>query len=273
MPNITGATQFFPKASEGSVPLSLGASIAASATTVQVTNLNTNYSNGDTVVLTIDPGTPSIKQVFTGQVSTGSVLNVIWTEGTNQPHTVGATIIDYTSATHQNLMQKGLSVQHNPDGTHGAITATTLLATGNATIGGNATVTGSLNATGTITGPLAAGGVNFANLLSTIFSGQVQSQANTGSAGGTIYYINLGGIKILWGTGIAVATGTSPIVYYFNLPTFFNTVQYFIPGISNLTTTQAQYATGQGVTTTLANVTLVSTSAATAVPTCLIIGT
>lgn len=120
MPNITGATQFFPKAAESSVPLSLGASVAASATTVQVTNLNTNYSNGDTVVLTIDPGTPATKQVFTGQVSTGSVLNVIWTEGTNQPHTVGAIIIDYTSATHQNLMQKGISVQHNQDGTHAA---------------------------------------------------------------------------------------------------------------------------------------------------------
>lgn len=54
-------------------------------------------------------------------------------------------------------------------------------------------------------------GITYAKLLSTIFSGQVQSQANAGTAGGTIYYVNLGGIKLAWGmTGSLTASGAAP---------------------------------------------------------------
>jgi hypothetical protein len=73
------------------------------------------------------------------------------------------------------------------------------------------------------------GKVDFAALLSTIFSGQVQSQANAGSAGGTIYYVNLGGIKIAWGltanqTIGGAAPASAPVGITF--PTsFFSTIQ------------------------------------------------
>jgi hypothetical protein len=71
------------------------------------------------------------------------------------------------------------------------------------------------------------GKVDFAALLSTIFSGQVQSQANAGTAGGTIYYVNLGGIKLAWGvsnSGLTMAT--TPVSYGFTLPTsFFSSLQ------------------------------------------------
>jgi hypothetical protein len=50
------------------------------------------------------------------------------------------------------------------------------------------------------------GKIGFAELLSTIFSGQIQTQANAGTGGGTINYVNLGGIKLMWGTSGAVAT-------------------------------------------------------------------
>jgi hypothetical protein len=77
------------------------------------------------------------------------------------------------------------------------------------------------------------GKVGFAELLSTIFSGQVQSQANAGTAGGTIYYVNLGGIKIAWGvsnSGLTMAT--TPVGYGFTLPaSFFSTVQAAIPTV------------------------------------------
>lgn len=42
------------------------------------------------------------------------------------------------------------------------------------------------------------GSITFADLFSTIFSGQLQSGANSGSAGGTNYWLNLGGFKIFW---------------------------------------------------------------------------
>lgn len=50
-----------------------------------------------------------------------------------------------------------------------------------------------------------------------------QSQSNAGNAGGTIYYINLGGLKIAWGTTAQVSgTGTMTIT----LPSsFFTAVQ------------------------------------------------
>jgi hypothetical protein len=77
------------------------------------------------------------------------------------------------------------------------------------------------------------GKVDFAALLSTIFSGQVQSQANAGTAGGTIYYVNLGGIKLAWGasnSGLTMAT--TPVGYGFTLPaSFFSTVQAAIPTV------------------------------------------
>lgn len=81
---------------------------------------------------------------------------------------------------------------------------------------------------GTLNGANAIlpGTVNYANLLSGIFSGQVQSQANAGSGGGTIFYINLGGILMSWGrtsglsgTGDFVITQPSP---------FYTTVQFSI---------------------------------------------
>lgn len=69
-----------------------------------------------------------------------------------------------------------------------------------------------------------------------IFGNSVQSYTNAGSAGGTGYYINLGGIKFCWGTTAQVSnsgTGFQQAVYVINLPTsFFSTIQSI-----NVTTT------------------------------------
>lgn len=66
---------------------------------------------------------------------------------------------------------------------------------------------------GTLNGAnaLQTGSVNFANLLSSIFSSQITTYSNPGSAGGTnsLFYLNLGGIKLFWGTTAPFGTGTT----------------------------------------------------------------
>lgn len=51
----------------------------------------------------------------------------------------------------------------------------------------------------------------------------VGSYTNAGTAGGTFSYMNLGGIKFLWGITAALATGTSYGITF--PPTFFATIQ------------------------------------------------
>lgn len=73
---------------------------------------------------------------------------------------------------------------------------------------------------GTLT--LPSGSITFADLLTTIFSGQVTSYTNSGSAGGTFYYINLGGIKVLWGHSGYLGTGN----FVVDFPSsFFSSIQ------------------------------------------------
>jgi ribosomal protein L21E len=150
MPNITGATSFFPRAAENSAPMTLTSSISAGATVVPITGLLVNYAAGDVVVFTIDPSSTTLKQVFTGTVASDStVTGVTWTVGTNQPHTLGATIIDNASATHIDLITKGITTQHSQSGAHTNISATSITTTGNSTVGGSQTVAGTLAVTGT----------------------------------------------------------------------------------------------------------------------------
>src|SRR5258708_8677357 len=133
MPNITSVTSYFPTVFENTVPMSLGGTIAPGATTVPVNGMS-NYSNGQTVVFTVDAGTPALKQVFTGQVSGSNVVNVVWTYGTNQTHTNGAPVIDYVSATTLDMVTTGILNQHTQAGAHINITSNTIDLTGAATL-------------------------------------------------------------------------------------------------------------------------------------------
>lgn len=67
------------------------------------------------------------------------------------------------------------------------------------------------------------------SFMNALFSGQLQSQANAGSAGGTMYYINIGGIKLLWFiTGTVSVSGGSPgsTAYGVTFPTsFFSAIE------------------------------------------------
>lgn len=94
----------------------LSSSISAGATTVPVLN-NSEYTNGDDVVLTVDPGTVN-EATFIGRKSGLNFINCVWTEGNIAVgHSNGATIIDYDSATHHNAQTKGIQVHANSNGT------------------------------------------------------------------------------------------------------------------------------------------------------------
>ena len=72
----------------------------------------------------------------------------------------------------------------------------------------------------------------------------VQSATNTGTNGGTMYYINLGGIKLLWcisSTAYSVAAGADATGIRINYPAgFFSAVNVVIPSILNLTNNSQQ---------------------------------
>jgi len=120
----------------------------------------------------------------------------------------------------------------------GTITATQIANnTITATQIANNTITATQIANATITATqIANGGIDYANLLSTIFSGQVLSQTNAGSGGGTMYYINLGGIKLLWvycSTGMYAASGSTANCSV-TFPTgFFTSIQLALPTAVN----------------------------------------
>ena len=108
---------YLPTASE-TFSDNLSGSITAGATTVPV-NSAAEYADGQTVVLTVEPGT-SNEATFVGKKDTGvnQFIECIWTEGnTAVGHDAGATIIDYDSATHYNLLSKALQLIMNQDGT------------------------------------------------------------------------------------------------------------------------------------------------------------
>lgn len=138
--NVSGVTSHFPKPQPGFTTTTSG-SVSSGASTVGL-NSTGNYSNGDIVALVIDPTDSNKKQVLVGTVDTGGVqlTGVIWTDGTNQSHASGATVVDMVTATYIQMMTKGMLVQHKQDGTHAdTITTNTI---GENTIGNGVTVDG-----------------------------------------------------------------------------------------------------------------------------------
>ena len=124
--SVSAVTSHFPDAENGFSTTTSG-SVASGATTVGL-NSTGGYTNGEPVVLVIDPTDATLKQTFTGIVDTAGVqiTGVKWTAGTNTSHAAGATVVDYPAATHIAMISKGIKVEHNQDGTHSAVTATSV---------------------------------------------------------------------------------------------------------------------------------------------------
>lgn len=129
--SVTSVVSHFPSAQNG-FTTTLASTISSGATTVPLNSV-AGYTNGQTAVFVVDPSDLTKKQTFTGIIDTAGVqiTSVVWTAGTNQTHTGGATVVDYATATHISMITKGLLVQHTQAGAHSAITATSLAATGN----------------------------------------------------------------------------------------------------------------------------------------------
>lgn len=108
----------------------LSSSIAANATEVPI-NSATEYATGNCVVLTVDPGTVN-EATFCGKKDTGNqFIECVWTEGnTGVGHSSGATIVDYSSATHHNALSKAMAVSHTATGAikPGAISSLSMIA-------------------------------------------------------------------------------------------------------------------------------------------------
>ncbi len=119
-------------------------------------------------------------------------------------------------------------------GTITASGATTLNST--LSVSGTSTLTGAVTANGGLTVSssfTATGLVTYADLLSTIFSGQFSSFTNSGTGGGTFYYGNIGGLKIL--VGETSSNTSAPTLVY---PSgFFTTWAYATYSLATVSAT------------------------------------
>ena len=118
MADLTGVTTNYLPTAHETFEDTLSASCLAAATTVFITDL-AQYDDDDVVVLTVDPGTAN-EATFTGvkKSTPYRVIDVVWTEGNVAVgHSSGATVIDYDSATHYNMLAKALKQIINQDGT------------------------------------------------------------------------------------------------------------------------------------------------------------
>lgn len=115
---VASVTKYFPSAQDG-FTTTLASTVSSGATSVQLNSV-AGYSNGQVVVLIVDPSSATAKQCFTGTVDTSGVqiTGVVWTSGSNQAHSLGATVVDYETATHWSMVAKGLLVAHEQTGVH-----------------------------------------------------------------------------------------------------------------------------------------------------------
>ena len=120
--NVSSVVSHFPDAENGFTTTTAG-SVSSGAATVTLNGIG-GYTNGEPVVLVIDPTDAAKKQTFTGIVDTAGVqvTSVVWTAGTNQTHALGATVVDYATATHIAMMSKGIKVNHTQKGNHKTLT-------------------------------------------------------------------------------------------------------------------------------------------------------
>lgn len=165
------SSNFFPSAQNG-FTTTLASTISSGATTVPLNSV-AGYTNGEVATFIVDPSDATKKQTFTGVIDTGGVqvTSVVWTAGTNQSHTSGATVVDYATATHISQISKGILVHADQDGTlkAGAVDVAGVLANSVVTtdkINDLAVTTSKLNADAVTAAKLADDSVFPVNLTS-----------------------------------------------------------------------------------------------------------
>lgn len=211
------------------------------------------------------------QQDWKGTVSSStSLTSMALTNGTDAGNAIGDYIEMGPTASWAEDLYDGLTQTLNTDGTLQSSIVTT------AKINDGAVTTAKLASGAVTSSTLAESAVTYAKLLSTIFSGQVQSYTNTASCGGTFYYVNLGGIKLVFGTTNSISTAAGGATSFsINMPSsFLTTVQARFSNVSSLTVQPSQYV-NTSCTTTSADgfVVSVAASGATAKVDLLVIGT
>ncbi len=83
----------------------------------------------------------------------------------------------------------------------------------------------------------------------------VKSYTNAGTAGGTFYYISLGGLKLFWGITASLACpGNSP-TYAVNFPaSFFSSIQSILLTTDGVSADSRSYTEVSSYTTSLVNI-------------------
>ncbi|RMD45206.1 MAG: hypothetical protein D6831_03845, partial [Aquificota bacterium] len=129
-------SRIYKAASNWTGTIGTGGVADATTTTIPLSSA-TGLTNGEYYVMSIDRvdasgnKTPSKWEVVAGQLSgTNLVSCTRGVEGTAQAHSAGAVVEVLMTATHWNELKSYLEVEHNSDGTHSDITATTVTSTG-----------------------------------------------------------------------------------------------------------------------------------------------
>ena len=130
--DVSTVSNHFPTVNEGFTNTT-SSQTSAGATTIALTGTS-GLTDTSVFVGIIEPGEVK-EQTFTGTVDTGGsqITGVKWTRGTNADHAAGVTIVDYVTGTGQNMIRKGILVEHGQTGVHTNITGTTATLTGNIT--------------------------------------------------------------------------------------------------------------------------------------------
>lgn len=103
--------------------------VSAGATSIPLVS-TTGLDTDTAITLVLDPGL-NTEEVITGVVSGNNIINCVrGKEGTTaQAHTAGAAVAMYFTETHWDDLINGVLVEHNQDGTHSNINATSVTAT------------------------------------------------------------------------------------------------------------------------------------------------
>lgn len=197
-PDLSGITDNYFVATQKGFSDSLNGSITDAATSMTL-NSTSGFSTGDSVFLWIEPGAATAELVYgiVGAANTvGSLVRGVI--GSAAAHSSGATVTEYVSSADHMLLRKGLLVEHDQDGTHTNITATTVTASGNIE-----TTAGAVK-TDTISEHTGAAGVTIDGL-------QIKDGAiSTGGVLSAIHYYTYDGTNVYL-DGVSQANGDNTV--------------------------------------------------------------
>lgn len=172
------ATNFYYPTSKNAIQKTLGAQLLSSATTgdaITFTDVD-GIQNlpGVLVINRVDSNgtaTPSKREYISYSSVSGTTVIIetrnVDGSGSVVTHAVGSVVEFISDAVWAQRMIDQFKVEHNVDGTHAAVTATTVTTTGDATIGGAAAVTGAITgASATTTGDVDSAGAVKADTVS-----------------------------------------------------------------------------------------------------------